>query len=375
MRGVRRGVIAGVVVVLAGSLAASALADRPAQRDVGVRGFTVAATGDILPEMRVLLSGAADAAPGDRYDFGPMLAPHASIVSAAALAICHVEVPLGWPGAPVGAQGRSLTANRLIGPAELATAIAGAGYDRCSTASNHSYDLWDSGIDSTLGVLDAAGISHAGTARSPDEAEQSADPFLVNGVRVSHLSWSTASNTELPERWRFHHTPRHSAPVLADVAEAHAAGAEVVIVSVHVGRENEFAPTAADRAFVEALTASSEVDLVIGHGPHVIQPLELVNGTWVFWSVGNLVSGMPESSPGRYGPDARDGLLAWADIHVARDGSVTVTPSAVLLCNQISSRTVWPALSTLADPTAPAPLAGELAACHARASRVVADLS
>lgn len=366
--------VAGAAVV-AGSLGATALADRPAERRVGVRGFTVAATGDILPEMRVLLAGAAAANPGERYDFGPMLAPHASIVSAASLAICHVEVPLGWPGAPVGAQGRSLTANRLIGPAEFAGAVAAAGYDRCSTASNHSYDLWSAGIDSTLGMLDAAGLSHAGTARTPDEAQLSAQPFDVNGVRVSHLSWSTASNTELPERWRFHHTPRHSAPLLDEVAAARAAGAEVVIVSVHVGRENEFAPIPADRAFVEAITASGAVDLVIGHGPHVIQPVEQVNGTWVYWSVGNLVSGMPESSPGRYGPDARDGLAAWAEVRVAPDGGVTVTPSAVLLCNEIGTRTIWPALTTLADAATSPGLAAELDACRARAAGIVPDLS
>ncbi|HWL46023.1 MAG TPA: CapA family protein [Ilumatobacter sp.] len=349
--------------------------NRPAQRGTPpVRSFTLAATGDILTENLVLANGAAAAAPGERYDFGPLFARHAPIVSAATLAICHMEVPLGWPGAPVGAHGRSNTANRLLGPAEMAAAVAGAGYDRCSTASNHSYDLWASGIDSTLGMLDAAGVTHAGTARSAEEAAASAQPFLVHGVQVSHLSWSVASNTELPEQWRFHYTARNPAPVLAEVAAARAAGAEVVIVSVHTGRENVFAPVADDRAFVTALTASGQVDLVIGHGPHVIQPIERVNGTWVYWSLGNLVSGMPESNAGRYTADARDGLLAWAEVRVTADGTVSITPSAVLLCNQLGTRTVWPAVSALADPATPAALRPQLEACITRATRIVAPL-
>jgi hypothetical protein len=340
----------------------------------GVRVITVAATGDILPENAVLAAGEAAAGEGERYDFGPLLAPHAPIVAAAMLAICHMEVPIGWPGESVGAHGRSITANRLLGPAEFAEAVAVAGYDRCSTASNHSYDLWEGGIASTLGMLDAVGVTHVGTARTPEEETGSAAPFLVRGVRVAHLSWSVASNTELPERWRFHYTARDPAPVLAEVAAARSAGAEVVIVSVHTGAENVFAPIPADRAFVEALVASGDVDLVIGHGPHVIQPVELVHGTWVFWSVGNLVSGMPESSPARYTADARDGLLAWAEIRVAGDGAVTVAPSAVLLCNQIASRTVWPAVTALADPATPTDVRPQLEACIARAAHLVPDL-
>jgi poly-gamma-glutamate synthesis protein (capsule biosynthesis protein) len=372
------GVLVGAVAgrSLAAPSREPAVPHSPARRaPPAVRTITVAATGDLLPENAVLAAGAAAAGEGERYDFGPLLAPHTPIVAAAMLAICHMEVPMGWPGEPVGALGRSNTANRLLGPAELAQAVAAAGYDRCSTASNHSYDVWEGGIDSTLGMLDAVGVTHAGTARAPEEEASSAAPFLVRGVKVAHLSWSVASNTDPPERWRFHHTNRDPAPVLAEVAAARAAGAEVVIVSVHTGRENVFAPIPDDRAFVEALVAHGDVDLVIGHGPHVIQPIEQVHGTWVFWSIGNLVSGMPESDSDRYTADARDGLLAWAQIEVADDGTVTVAPSAVLLCNQIGSRIVWPALSALADPVTPADVRPQLEACIARARNVVADLS
>jgi hypothetical protein len=374
------GMLVGVVAgrSLAAPITDPAVAHSPARRaPPTVRAITVAATGDILPENAVLAAGAAAAAAaeGRRYDFGPLLAPHTPIVAAAMLAICHMEVPIGWPGESVGALGRSNTANRLLGPAELAEAVAEAGYDRCSTASNHSYDLWEGGVASTLGMLDAVGVTHTGTARTPEEDAASAAPFLVRGVKVAHLSWSLASNTELPERWRFHYTSRDPAPVLAEIGAARAAGAEVVIVSVHTGRENVFAPIPDDRAFVEALVAPGGVDLVIGHGPHVIQPIEQVHGTWVFWSVGNLVSGMPESDSDRYTADARDGLLAWAQIRVDGDGTVTVVPSAVLLCNEIGSRTVWPAISALADPATPAELRPQLEACIARASRLVPDLS
>ena len=47
------------------------------------------------------------------------------------------------------------------------------------------------------------------------------------------------------------------------------------------------------------------------HHPHTIQPVEQVNGTWVFWSLGNFVSGMGPGYGGKYSTKfTLDGLLA-----------------------------------------------------------------
>ena len=71
-----------------------------------------------------------------------------------------------------------------------------------------------------------------------------------------------------------------------------------------------------DRQFVTDLTALTHVDLVIEHGPHVLQPIEKVNGTWVYWSVGNFISGMGTASRGVYAdPRTLDELVASARVH------------------------------------------------------------
>ena len=38
-----------------------------------------------------------------------------------------------------------------------------------------------------------------------------------------------------------------------------------------------------------SVTAAADVDAVFVHGPHVVQPFEFVNGTPVWWSLGNFV--------------------------------------------------------------------------------------
>jgi hypothetical protein len=59
----------------------------------------------------------------------------------------------------------------------MTTAIAAAGFDRCSVASNHSLDKGEAGVDSTLDALDAAGLGHAGMFPRPDGEEWRMDDW------------------------------------------------------------------------------------------------------------------------------------------------------------------------------------------------------
>ena len=247
------------------------------------------------------------------------------------------------------------------------------GFDRCSTASNHANDLGLSGIDNTLNALDAAGLSHTGTARTAAEAVPHA--FPVNGVQVAHMSYARNSNTGFPrDAWRVRQAVT-ATNVINDIATARAGGAEVVIISLHVYVEMQTGPTAADRALVNQIISQSHPNLIVIHGPHVLQPVERVNGTLVFWSVGNLISGMGASGRGKYS-DLRtlDGLLATVRFTEQPDGSWVTEPWTVLLCNVTGSRKVYPGLTTLLDPSISSTLRAQLQACATRASAVVADL-
>src|SRR4029453_13103346 len=81
-------------------------------------------------------------------------------------------------------------------PPQLAAAIRGAGYDLCSTASNHALDRGPAGVAGTLAVLDRAGRRHAGTARGPREAGPAL--LTVRGVRVAVVRFSYGLNGFCP---------------------------------------------------------------------------------------------------------------------------------------------------------------------------------
>jgi poly-gamma-glutamate synthesis protein (capsule biosynthesis protein) len=163
--------------------------------------------------------------------------------------------------------------------------------------------------------------------------------------------------------------------VIGDVLAARAAGADVVIVSVHLSQEMQTGPIPGDRAFVTALTANAPVDAVIMHGPHVIQPIERVNGTLVSWSVGNLISGMGVPGTGRY-EDRRtlDGLIAGVRVTESSPGLFTTESWPVVVCLDPATRIVHAGLAELADPSTPPALRAVLQACVDRTRSLVPDV-
>jgi poly-gamma-glutamate synthesis protein (capsule biosynthesis protein) len=338
------------------------------------RTVAVVAVGDFLAEGLVNSAAHAAARQGVRFDYEPLLRPLTSVVQWADLAICHMETPITGPGGAVGFAGDGPYGIHLVAAAwETPFDLRRLGFDRCSTASNHANDLGTDGISVTLDALDAAGLGHSGTARSPQEA--AVTTFVVNGVRMAHLSYARNSNTGFPaDEWRIA-TALTPDTVIADVAAARAAGAELVIVSMHVYVEMLPAPTAEDRALVTAIIDAAHPDLVVVHGPHVPQPVERVSGTPVYWSLGNFISGMGAAGRGKYS-DVRtlDGLLAAVRFTQQPNGAWTSETSNVVLCTVPGSRTVYAGVSALQDPSLGSVLRGQLVACVNRTSTVVGDL-
>lgn len=239
-------------------------------------------TGDMLVHDAVAAS-ARRSAGGDGFDFSAMLADVTEVIRSADLALCHLEVPLdpqssrlrGWP--------------RFSAPAEVAAAIATAGYDGCSTASNHSLDRGLSGISETLDVLDDAGLGHAGTARSPVEA--GGEIYDVGGLIVGHIAYSYGfSGAGLLRDQPWAANVIDADRIISDAARLRRSGTDFVVVSLHWGYEYSRRPSPRQQQLAEVLLTSPDIGLVVGHHPHVLQPVAEVAGKPVAFSLGNFLS-------------------------------------------------------------------------------------
>jgi len=336
------------------------------------RTVSIAAVGDWLSERAVNNAAMKLAPAGVRYDHVPLLEPLIPLLDSVDLAICHMETPIGLPGAHVGEVSNKNGFTQFVAPYEVAADLRSVGFDRCSTASNHSMDLGIDGIDSTLAALDDAGIAHAGTART--EAGAVPKVFEVNGVKIAHIASTIGSDVGWPkDDWRVNQSIPAS-NVIHDVAIARASGAELVIVSLHIRAAGGYAPRATERAQVEEITAHGDVDLVVMHGPHTIQPVEIVNGAIVYWSLGNFISGMGEGDGPSSDRRRLDGLMARVQFTEQADGTWVGASEAILLCNVPGTRLVYPGIGTLADPTIDSNLRAKLTACEKRSLRIISDL-
>lgn len=288
------------------------------------RRFTIAATGDILVHEAVWQEAASyGAESGPAFDFRPMFDKARPILSSADLAICHLETPLSSDDA-------DLSSYPVFSvPHEVADAISWAGYDECSTASNHSIDRGSEGIAATLDALDAAGVRHAGTARTLQESRR-ITMLRVNGVKVAHLSYAYWFNGFSPDpSWEANLIDPDR--IVSDAERARARGAEFVIVSLHWGTQYVTAPNGYQLAVASRLTSSDAIDLILGHHAHVVQPIVRIRGTFIAYGMGNFLSAQTEASNGT--PSVEDGVIVQLTVEEGRRGfgvtRVTYTPTWV----------------------------------------------
>ncbi|MDM8085774.1 CapA family protein [Cellulomonas cellasea] len=289
--------------------------------------FTIVAAGDVLPHLPVIASARTTSG---GYDFAPLLSPFDAWVQGADLALCHLETPV----AP--ADGKPSGYPRFGSPVEIAQGLADAGWDGCSTASNHSADRGFAGIAATLEALDVAGMGHVGTARSAVEQGQPQLYILERAgqrLTVAHLAATYGTNgmpVDADKPWSV--DLLDTARLVAQAEAARAAGADLVVASVHCCVEYVTEPTARQAEVAQALADSAVVDLMIGHHAHVPQPVARLEGgpgglgMWVAYGLGNLLSNQDSEC------------------------CVAGTESGLLLTAQVTSTGAFPAQGVEAGP-------------------------
>jgi hypothetical protein len=295
------------------------------------RQLTVLGAGDILIHPPVWEQARADAG-GDGFDFRPIFEALAGTVSAADLAICHLETPLAPPDGPF------LGWPRFSAPPHLLETLVAVGYDTCSTASNHTLDQGEQGVYRTIDALVDAGLGWAGSARGAGEAATPTVLEVVTGdgriVRVGHLSYTFGFNglrRPAGKEWIANRIDLDQ--ILAEARAAREAGAEVVVLSLHWGEEYQVEPSPSQVALAEELSAAGAVDLVLGHHAHVVQPAERVGDTWVVFGMGNQLARHAEPIDAQ-----REGVMVRVTLTEGGDGWAVTGIEAVPTWVELSPR-------------------------------------
>jgi poly-gamma-glutamate capsule biosynthesis protein CapA/YwtB (metallophosphatase superfamily) len=170
-------------------------------------------------------------------------------------------------------------------PTRYATYLAQAGFDVMSLANNHARDFGEEGRSASMAALDSVGIRHSGR-------EGTVASWVANGRRVAMVAFApNVGANSLND-------PQIGLPLVAELAASH----DIVIVSFHGGAEGngaEVLPFAReifageDRGnvveFARAMVDAG-ADLVLGHGPHVVRPMEIYRDRLIAYSLGNFAT-------------------------------------------------------------------------------------
>ena len=285
----RLAVLAPLVVMLASC--ATTPAPRPASPPAPVAptastipapthpGLTLAAVGDIMPGTDFPENILPD---DDGLTFLDAVTP---TLSAPDVTFGNFEGVLMDGGEPVKQCKDKRICFLFRTPTRYATYLKLAGFDVMSLANNHARDFGEDGRSSSMAALDAAGIHHSGR-------EGTVASFIANGRRVAMVAFApNVGSNSLND-------PQIGLPLVADLAARH----DIVIVSFHGGAEGNGAErlpfareifAGEDRGNVVEFAHSmidAGADIVLGHGPHVVRPLEIYNDRLIAYSLGNFAT-------------------------------------------------------------------------------------
>ncbi|NLF29209.1 MAG: CapA family protein, partial [Clostridiales bacterium] len=153
------------------------------------------------------------------------------------------------------------------GRPEYVEILSGSSVEVATLANNHALDFQKEGLLETTRILSDAGIGAAGFS-SAHYAEK-------DGIRLCFLAFT---------EWDY------SAKQIASVVRGERENCDLLIVSMHWGRELQPKATGTQRTYGRAIVDAG-ADLVLGHHPHVVGGIEKYNGKYIVYSLGNFCFG------------------------------------------------------------------------------------
>jgi poly-gamma-glutamate synthesis protein (capsule biosynthesis protein) len=279
------------------------------------------AVGDVM--MHADVKQAAEETEGG---FPALWADLVPLFQGADLAFANLETPIapktGRPGRPY----------QFNAPEGLPAALRASGLTVLSTANNHAFDQGGRGVKETLERLRAEQLVTLGSGDSQAQAEQ-VQVYERNGVKLALLGFTDLFNLDLNHQADRPWVRLMDLDPAVQAVKAARKVADAVFVSIHWGDEYSHVPTRRHRQIAEALVAAG-ADLLVGHHPHALQPMELVEAggrtALVAYSLGNFISNQDRMYRADLFPvaagDSRDGAALLATFTKVRkpDGSVGV---------------------------------------------------
>ena len=242
------------------------------------------AIGDILIHQSVYKDALNDQGV---YDFSPMFEKVKPFLESADIAVANQETMIG--GIELGLSSYPT----FNSPFEIGDALKDVGIDMVTLANNHTMDKGEQGIMNALNHWDRIGMPYTGAFKSEEDREV-IRTVSKNGIDFAFLSYSYGTNgLPVPDDKPYLINLIDLSLIAEDIEKAKGLS-DVVVVSMHWGNEYEEMPNQSQIDLANQLSIMG-VDIIIGHHPHVLQPIDWIersdgSRTFVLYSLGNFLS-------------------------------------------------------------------------------------
>ncbi|MEC1374254.1 CapA family protein [Heyndrickxia oleronia] len=244
----------------------------------------IGAIGDILIHDWVY----DDARTQSGYDFKPMFQPVKAMLQKPDLLIANQE------SIPGGEKLGISSYPAFNSPYEIVDAIMDAGVDLVSTANNHALDKGEKGILSSISYYENKQLPYVGTFKDVND-QQKIRVQSVNGIKIAVLAYTYGTNgIPVPDGKDYLVNLINKDTILFELKRARQV-ADLVILNLHWGIEYNRQPNE-DQKMLAKLFTDGGADIILGHHPHVLQPVEKFHtrdgrDAYVIYSLGNFISG------------------------------------------------------------------------------------
>ena len=242
----------------------------------------VGAIGDILLHDKVY----EDAATGSGYDFTAMFKPVKELLSSPDYTIANQESIAA--GSDLGLSSYPT----FNSPYEISDTLKDVGIDLVTLANNHSLDKGEKGILRAIDYYNKIGMPYVGINKSENDRKR--DRIAnVNGITIGFLSYTYGTNgIPIPDGKDYLVNYLDDQLIKQDIKNLRNK-VDIILINAHWGLEYEREPSEEQRRLAN-LMAEAGADIIIGHHPHVLQPIEWIDKnkhrTLVVYSLGNFIS-------------------------------------------------------------------------------------
>ncbi|MDD6051510.1 MAG: CapA family protein [Clostridiales bacterium] len=244
------------------------------------------------------------------------------VLEADDLTIANLEVVFSTRKKP--AQQKTIN---LIGDPDFVNVLHAGSIDVVNTANNHAWDFGAAAYHEMMGYLDQAGVPHFGTIYPHLEDGTDIYPIVeIKGVKIGFVGFSYPQETDKKR-------------ISKRIATLREQGAQLVVLSLHWGREEQPQPESGASIFAK-YCIDAGADVVFGQHPHVLQSVQFYKGKPIFYSVGNFTFGTMDYVD----PDTGIFQLTYRIV----DGEATLSRFSVVPCRTQGSGDFRPYILT--DP-------------------------